>query len=144
MKVAVCGIGNRIRGDDGVGPEVIRSLRDDIKDQDVLLLDCESSPENFLGELQRFGPEKVILIDAVELGKPPGTIDLVDIGTIKKQAMSTHKLPLNLFIDYLQARMRFKLLFIGIQPKQVGLNLQMSEECSQAITYAKELVKQHL
>ena len=38
MKIAVCGIGNRIRGDDGVGPEVIRTLRPDVADMDVLLL----------------------------------------------------------------------------------------------------------
>ncbi len=144
MKVAVCGIGNRIRGDDGVGPEAIAALRGNVDERDVLLIDCERSPENFLGELQAFSPEKVILIDAVELGKPPGSIGLVDIHTIKKQTMSTHKLPLNLFIDYLQARMRFKLLFIGIQPRQTGLDTEMSEECRQAIPLVRELVKQHL
>ena len=144
MKVAVCGIGNRIRGDDGVGPETIAALRGNVDERDVLLVDCERSPENFLGELQKFSPEKVILIDAVDLGKPPGSIGLVDIHTIKKQTMSTHKLPLNLFIDYLQARMRFKLLFIGIQPKQTGLDTDMSEECRQAIPLVRELVKQHL
>lgn len=144
MKVAVCGIGNRIRGDDGVGPEVIQSLRRDIQSSDVLLLDCESNPENFLGDIQEFSPEKVILIDAVELGKPAGSIGLVDIHTIKKQAMSTHKLPLNLFIDYLQNRMRFKLLFIGVQPKETGLDSEMSEECRNSIGLVKELVKQNL
>jgi hydrogenase 3 maturation protease len=144
MRVAVCGIGNRIRGDDGIGPEAIDALRGDIQDRDVLLLDCESSPESFLGELQAFSPEKVILIDAVDLGKPPGSIDLVDIHTIKRQAMSTHKLPLNLFIDYLQARMRFKLIFIGVQPGQTSLDTSMSEEARQAIPLVKELVRQHL
>jgi hydrogenase 3 maturation protease len=144
MRVAVCGIGNRIRGDDGVGPEAIAALRGDVDERNVLLLDCEMSPENFLGDLQAFSPDKVILIDAVERGKSPGSIDIVDIHTIKKQAMSTHKLPLNLFIDYLQARMRFKLLFIGVQPKQTGLGTEMSKECRQAIPLVRELVKQHL
>lgn len=144
MKVAVCGIGNRIRGDDGVGPEAIDALRGDIENKDVLLIDCESIPENFLGELQAFSPEKVILIDAVDLGKPPGSIGLVDIDTVKKQAMSTHKLPLNLFIDYLQGKMRFKLLFIGVQPKETDLDCEISEECRKAIPFIKELVKQNL
>ncbi len=144
MKVAVCGIGNRIRGDDGIGPEVIDALKSDTKDKNVLLLDCESNPENFLGELQAFSPEKVIMIDAVEFGKPPGSIDMVDIHTIKKQAMSTYKLPLSLFIDYLQTRMKFKLLFIGVQPKQTGLDAMMSQECRNAVSLVKELVKQHL
>ena len=144
MKVAVCGIGNRIRGDDGIGPEVIDALRPDVDERNVLLLDCERSPENVLGKLQAFSPEKVILIDAVEMGKKPGSIGLVDIHTIRKQTMSTHKLPLNLFIDYLQSRMKFKLIFIGVQPRELGLNSEMSGECRKAIPLVKELVRQHL
>lgn len=144
MRVAVCGVGNRIRGDDGIGPEAIEALRGDVQDRDVLLLDCEQAPESFLGKLQSFSPEKVILIDAVDLGKPPGSIGMVDIHTIKKQVMSTHKLPLSLFMDYLQARMKFKLLFIGVQPRQTGLDSPMSDEVRQAIPLVRELVRQHL
>ncbi len=144
MRVAVCGVGNRIRGDDGVGPEVVDALRREIDDKDVLLLDCESSPENLLGELQEFSPDKVILVDAVNLGGKPGSIGMVDIHSIRKQAMSTHKLPLNMFIDYLQSRMKFKLVFIGIQPRQTGLNTGISKECRNAVPLAKELVKQHM
>lgn len=144
MRVAVCGIGNRIRGDDGVGPEVIRTLRPELEGDNVLLLDCEETPESFLGELQGFSPEKVILVDAVDLGKPAGSLGLVDIHSVKKQAMSTHKLPLNLFIDYLQGKMRFKLVFIGVQPKNTGLNAEMSEEVRKAIPFVRELVRQNL
>lgn len=144
MRVAVCGIGNRIRGDDGVGPEVIRALRPDVQDSNILLLDCEYSPESLLGNLQDFSPEKVIMIDAVDLGKKPGSVGIVDIHSIKKQAMSTHKLPLNMFIDYLQGRMRFKLLFVGIQPRDIGFNKEMSREVREAIPLAAELVKRNL
>ena len=144
MRTAVCGIGNRIRGDDGIGPEVIDSLRNELEDDNVLLLDCESTPESVLGELQDFAPDKLILVDAVDLGKKPGRIGLVDIHSIKKAAMSTHKLPISMFIDYLQTRMKFKLLFIGIQPKQTELNRGMSPEVMDAIPVATELVKHHL
>jgi hydrogenase 3 maturation protease len=144
MKVAVCGVGNSIRGDDAVGPAVIEALRAEISDGNVLLLDCESTPENVLGELQDFSPAKLILVDAVDMGKEPGSIAMVDIHSIKKQTMSTHKLPLNLFIDYLQNRMKFKLHFIGIQPKSTALNSEMSEECRKAVPLVKELVKQHI
>ena len=145
MKVAVCGIGNRIRGDDGVGPEVVSELRRDIGEaKDVLILDCEEKPESILGDLQRFSPDKLIIVDAVDLGKEPGTIGIVDIHSVKKQAMSTHKLPLNMFIDYLQTRMKFKLVFIGVQPKEICYNTGLSEECRNAVPFAKELVKQHI
>ncbi len=148
MKVAICGIGNRIRGDDGVGPEVIRALRPDIGErkagQDVFLVDCEYSPESLLGDLQKYSPDKVILVDAVDMGEKPGSIGIVDMHSIKKQTMSTHKLPLNMFIDYLQGRMKFKLLFIGVQPKQTGFNQEMSREVREAVPLAKELVLQNI
>ena len=80
----------------------------------------------------------------MDLGKKPGSIDLVDIHTIRKQTMSTHKLPLNLFVDYLQTRMKFKLVFIGVQPKELELNSRMSRECRKAVGLVKELVRQHL
>lgn len=143
MKVAVCGIGNRIRGDDGAGPEVVEALRNELDDDNILLLDCESRPESVLGEIQDFGPDKVILVDAVDLGEKPGSIGIVDIHSIKKQAMSTHKLPINMFIDFLQTKMKFKLVFIGIQPKQTGLDQEMSDEVRIAVPLAKELVKQN-
>jgi len=144
MRVAICGIGNRIRGDDGVGPEVIRALRPEIQDSNVLLLDCEINPENLLSRLQEFSPQKLIVVDAVDIGKRPGSIAIIDIHSVKKHTMSTHKLPLNMFIDYLQSRMKFKLVFIGIQPKQTALNSEMSREVREAIPFAKELVKQNI
>ena len=144
MKVAVCGIGNRMRGDDGVGPEVVRTLIPELGDKDILLLDCDTNPENMLGELQRFSPDKVIVIDAVDMGQNPGQIGIVDMHSIKKQAMSTHKLPISMFIDYLQNRMRFKLVFIGVQPKSIGLDMEMSREVTEAIPMVRELVKESL
>ena len=145
MKIAVCGIGNRIRGDDRVGPEIVEALRDELgDDKNLLLLDCESNPESVLGELQNFGPERLVLVDAVDLGEKPGSVGLVDIHSIKKQAMSTHKLPLSMFIEYLQTRMKFKLVFVGIQPKHTGFNQEMSEEVKKAMPLAKELVKQNM
>ena len=145
MRTAVCGIGNRIRGDDGAGPEIVDHLRNTLEESgDLLLLDCESAPENVLGDIQNFKPDKVILIDAVDIGKAPGTIGIVDIHSIKKQAMSTHKLPISMFIDYLQTRMKFKLIFVGVQPKHTDLEKEMSTEVRQAIPYASELVKQNI
>jgi hydrogenase 3 maturation protease len=144
MRVAVCGIGNRIRGDDGVGPEVISALKPEIGDSDVLLFDCEINPESLLARIEDFSPDKLIVIDAVDMGGKPGSVGVVDIHSVKKQAISTHKLPLSMFIDYLQNKMRFKLIFIGIQPKEIGFNKSMSDEVRKAIPLAKELVLRNI
>jgi hydrogenase 3 maturation protease len=143
MRVAVCGIGNRIRGDDGVGPEVITELRSQVSEE-CMLYDFDENPENFIGDLIDYGPEKVILVDAVDMGQKPGSVGLIDFHSVKKQVMSTHKMPVSMFIEHLQNRMRFKLIFVGVQPKDIGLNKEMSNEVRQAIPLAAELVKKNM
>ncbi len=142
MKIAICGVGNRLRGDDGIGPMVIEELsREDINKKNVLLLDCQSVPESFIFKIEEFKPKKVIIIDAVELGKEPGTIEEVDINRIKGQLMSTHKLPVSLFIDYLQKKLEdYRIVFIGVQPENTGFGSRMSRECREAVGKAKDMV----
>ena len=138
-RVVVCGIGNRIRGDDAIGPMVIDSLQDK-GDENILFISCESVPESFLGKIVDFRPEKVILIDAVDFGKEPGTVDRVDMHTVKKMNLSTHKMPLTLFVDYLQKRLNFRLVFIGFQPKNLRLGDEISPECGNSLESIKGMV----
>jgi hydrogenase 3 maturation protease len=142
-RVVVCGIGNRIRGDDAIGPMVIDSLQDK-GDENILLLSCESVPESFLGRIVDFRPDKVILIDAVDFGREPGTVDRVDMHTVKQLNLSTHKMPLTLFVDYLQKRIKFRLVFIGFQPKSLRLGDDISPECGKSADLIKEMVLEDL
>jgi hydrogenase 3 maturation protease len=142
-RVVVCGIGNRVRGDDAIGPLVIDSLKDK-EDENILLLSCESVPESFLGTIADFEPEKVILIDAVDFGKKPGTVDRVDMHTVKQLNLSTHKMPLTLFVDYLQKRIKFRLVFIGFQPKSLRLGDDISPECKKIVKSIKGMVLEDL
>jgi len=133
MKTVVCGIGNRTRGDDAVGPMVIDELKKTIKDGNTLLLDCEFFPEAFIKDILDFIPERIILVDTVDLGEKPGTFRKIDTDSIKKQALSTHRLPLTLLVNYLKARLDFELVFLGIQPKQIGFDKPVSVECKKAV-----------
>jgi len=68
MKVCVCGVGNRMRGDDGIGPKVIEELeKTHSNEKDILLLDAQANPENFVRDIENFKPDKLIIIDAVEI-----------------------------------------------------------------------------
>lgn len=134
MKVCICGVGNALRGDDGVGPAVMEELEKVHSDNsDVLILDVQANPENFLKRIEGFSPEKMIIVDSVEMGGYPGEVRQIDYHTIKKQALSTHKLPMTLFIDFLQRKMKFRLLFIGVQPKNIGFNQRMSGPVKRSI-----------
>lgn len=139
-KTVVFGIGNRLRGDDGIGPFVVDELSVEINRDDVIFISSESAPENFLGKIESIGPEKLIIVDAVDFGKEPGTVDKIDINSVKKHSLTTHKMPLTVFIDYLQKKINFKLVFIGVQPKNIGFCETLSKECRDSLKKVKEMV----
>lgn len=141
MRCVVCGVGNRLRGDDAVGPVVVEKLRERFSSSDDLLfIDCGSAPENFLSKIKKFGPSKVVVVDAVELGRDAGAVEVVDTSRIKGFLHSTHQLPLSLFVGYLEKEGRCKIVFVGVQPKAVGFGVALSRECEGAIDRAVEVV----
>jgi len=145
MKVCVCGVGNRMRGDDGIGPKVIEELeKTHSNEKDILLLDAQANPENFVRDIENFKPDKLIIIDAVEMDGFAGEVRQIDYHTIKKEAMSTHKLPLTLFIDFMQRKMKFKLLFFGVQPKTIGFNKRMTGPVKRSIPDIVSIVNSHI
>ncbi len=141
MKTAVCGVGNRLRGDDGIGSLAIAGLSGSVDSKNVLLLDCQSVPESFVSIIEKFRPKKIILIDTAELQKKPGTVEIVDTGLISGQMMSTHKLPVALFINYLKKKMKkSEIVFVGVQPKNTEFGQRMSPEVRASAGRVKEMV----
>ena len=73
--VVVIGVGNAYRSDDAVGPLVIRALQKNLTGGARLL---EHSGEGAgLMEAWR-GARRVVLVDAITSGAPPGTIHRID------------------------------------------------------------------
>ncbi len=88
---AVIGIGNRDRGDDAAGPAVLDSLRGRVP-EDVAILEIGNDPLMLVDRWREFA--KVILVDAVRTGAPPGTVHLFDARSLPPSlgsgAASTH------------------------------------------------------
>jgi hydrogenase 3 maturation protease len=136
MKTAVCGIGNRIRGDDAVGPLVIDELKKALgknKDKNILLLDCGEIPEGMIKRITAFKPHNLVLVDTADLKEKPGTFREIDPEEIMDHVLSTHKMPLTMLIKFLRSRIDFNLIFIGIQPRQTALGDPVSMECKIAV-----------
>ena len=144
MKTVVCGVGNRMRGDDAAGPMVIDELATRVKNKTVLLIDCESLPENFIKQITKFNPDKIIMVHTAHFNGKAGEFREIDPESIKKQSISTHKMPLTMLIDYLRSRISFDLVFIGIQPKHAGLDTQISDECKRAVKNVSYLISKTL
>ncbi len=141
MKIAILGVGNRMRGDDGVGPAAVELLEKELDgNNDVLLLDCGLAPESFSGKVEKFGPEKIIIIDATDMGMEPGSVEVLDHTKIKGSLISTHKLPLLLMIEYLQKRIGAEITFVGCQPEGHAFGSKMSEAGKKATEKAKDMV----
>ena len=69
----VIGLGNSWRGDDGAGPAVARSLRDEVPARVHVY---EGEPVGLIEDWA--SADAVIVVDAVSSGAPPGTIHRLD------------------------------------------------------------------
>ena len=125
----VLGIGNSLAGDDGAGNYAVRLLQmrlEEAKNQgkthDIIAIDAGTVPESYTSIIRRAKPELLVLVDAAEMALPPGSIRLVKPERLKSSAFSTHKMPLNILIDYIK-EMCGRVVMVGIQPGEAGTGL---------------------
>jgi hydrogenase 3 maturation protease len=90
-------------------------------------------PENFTGEVKRFKPSHVLLIDAASFNAKPGAVRLVPPGNIGGVAVSTHALPLSMFAEVVQKMVKAKVLLLGVQPKKVEFVEGLTPEVEEAV-----------
>ena len=123
-KVSIVGIGNRLRGDDGVGPEIINRVKNPLPS--LVLFDVGEAPENYLGKIVKQKPDTIVLIDAVDFDASPGTIKVIEKDDIKDESLSTHKVSLNLVAKYLQKETSADVFLLGIQPETTEFGREIS------------------
>jgi hydrogenase 3 maturation protease len=119
--VAIVGIGNEFNGDDAVGVLVARRLssRECAADAGhVLVIEAGQAPENITGELRRFGPQVVILVDAAQMDMAPGHIAWIPWEKTSGMSASSHSLPLSMMARYLTLEFGCTVQLLGIQPAQ--------------------------
>jgi len=122
-KYILMGIGNTLRGDDGIGSIIAQSF----KDHDWLSIDCGVIPENFTSIVKKNRPNLVVLIDAVEMGLKSGEFRIISPDRISGLHLTTHSMPLSFLISYLKEYTQ-ELIFIGIQPKIIDYSNSVSPE----------------
>ncbi len=128
-RIVVAGIGNEIRKDDFVGVKIVRELAKKLDSQNIFLIECETVPESYIGQIAKFNPSHVLLIDAGMLGLEPGQAKLVDVKQLAMYpAISTHALPLRIFCELVEEMTRAKIALLAIQPKDVDFGEGLSPE----------------
>ena len=146
-RVAVLAIGSSLRGDDAAGLQVADQLRRirakarsraDSPRYALRIFLGETAPENLTGEIKKFRPTHLVILDAADAGgKRPGGITLIHHDVVRgSSSISTHNMPVNVLIQYLQQSVPCKVLILGIQPKSHEYNQPLTASVKKAAARA--------
>ena len=70
-----------------------------------------------------------MLVDAADIGKEPGAVEIFDLDKISRVSFSTHNPSPRLFTDLLKTgKEDMDIFVISIQPKSTGIGAPLSEE----------------
>jgi len=131
----VIGVGSEVRGDDAAGLLIANRVKS-LELPGVLALYGGTAPENLTGEIRRISPSHVIIVDAADMGLPPGTIQLLDPRNITGISFATHTLPLSVLAGYLESETDCSVIVMGIQPGSVEFDAAVTPETSEAVEEA--------
>ncbi len=130
--VAVIGIGNIMRGDDGCGPKIIEKLKG--RNIKACLFDCGTVPENYIFPILSTSCGTVILVDAADFEGTPGSIKVLSLNEVSGAGLSTHNSSIRLFTDLLMTgRDNLDIFAVSIQPKKITFGEPLSDEVKSGI-----------
>jgi len=142
-RMAIVGLGNEYRTDDGAGTATVRLLKDSPinKSGNVALFDAGRDLIGHLSDIEDFQPSRIIIVDAADLGIKAGEIMMLDEKQIVENRISTHENNLDLAMAHLKITLpEHQVLFIGIQFESLEMSdkLALTADVKKA---AEELVK---
>ena len=130
-KVALLAIGSEFRGDDAAGLLVAEKVKTFLKhaNRNFKIFIGATAPENLTGDIKRFNPSHILLIDSVDFKEKPGSIVVLsprDIGD--GVSFSTHKMPAKVLMHYFANSFECDPILIGIQPASIDFGKQISRD----------------
>ncbi len=129
--VLLC-VGNSMMGDDGAGPLLAEMCAANPQGNWVVI-DGGSAPENDVVAIRELHPDRLLIVDATDMGLNPGDIRLIDPDDIADMfMMTTHNMPLNYLVDQIKEDVG-EVLFLGIQPDIVGFYYPMTPPVKAAV-----------
>jgi len=140
-KVVVVGVGNPLRGDDAAGCLVARRLHGI---PGVRVIEAEEVPESFVGDIVAAVPDAVALVDAVDLGREPGAVAVLEKEQVAAYAPTTHRMPLSLVMEVAHRRTGADVFLIAVQPSRVAFGAAVSPEVSESVERVAALLSQLL
>ena len=125
-------VGNSLMGDDGAGPLLCERM-EATPVPGWTVVDGGSMPENVTYSVKAMKPQRLLIVDVATLGLAPGEMRFVDKERIRAMGIaSTHNLPLSFIMDELEQEIE-QVVFLGIQPQEVGFCLPVTDAVQQAV-----------
>lgn len=139
------GVGNLLLKDEGVGVHVARRLLDMDLPPRVEVLEGGTAGLDLLDAIE--GREKVIVVDAVQTGQPPGTLyrfSRDDIEERPKQRMSLHDIDMTDLLklsDLLGGEKPAEVVVIGVEARDIETaSMELSPEIEAQVPTLIDLV----
>ena len=138
-KIVILGVGNVLKGDDAAGPILCERIAAKVS---APVIDAGAVPENYIQRIKNHKPQNVLVIDVVDFGATPGTIQIFTREQLNSFSVSTHVLSPRLFADMVAKDITGGVYFIGIQPAHTHLGQPISVEVNHAIETVMAVLSQ--
>jgi hydrogenase 3 maturation protease len=136
-KKIIIGLGNQLKCDDNIGNLIVKELGNTLKDKDLIFIQGETTPENYLVSLQKYEPEIIYFIDAVDFNGKVGEIKIFTFDDILNLNLSTtHTIPITLFKKYYE-----NIKLIGIKVKNTDFGNDLTKELRKEYKNIVERIK---
>ena len=143
-KLAILGAGSFQKADDAAGVMITEKLKerlDNDKFDKLGIYTGECAPENFTGEIKKFKPSHMIIIDAADTREEPGSVTFIEPDAIGGVSFSTHILPLKIIIEYLIMETGCHMTVIGIQPYDITYGGEVTPKVADAVEDTVDVIE---
>ena len=135
--IVFVGMGNRIKGDDGVGIYISQELE---KWGNLKVITAENSIENYLGKINKQNVDSIIFIDAVDFGEKPGFSRFITVNKLTNTTTNTHNLSLSTISQLLDAPFKW---VVGVQAADVGYGIGLSPQIKNTADSIIEIIRKN-
>ena len=136
-RVALLGIGNTERGDDGAGVILARRL---IGRGKAGVVDGGAAPENYLGPVQAYKPKVILLADACQAGRGGETWSLLRRKELLSLGCATHGLSPALVMEFLERETGAEVFLLGIEAENDGWGAALSPAVEKTLAELEQLL----
>lgn len=147
-RVLILGLGNPLLGDEGIGVRVVEELKELELPDGVRVVEGSTAGLGLIGLME--GCQRVIIVDAADMGRPPGCIVRFTPSEAQLKTaeapLSLHQLGLGEVLALAKAleMAPAELVIIGIQPGRIEMGAGLSPEVEKAIPHIIRTIRDEL